>query len=58
MSKSRIGLDKIKESKGRTNWATLRTQVDAQIRASTMGNPNSRELSDVELKQLTKPKKI
>ena len=30
MSKSRIGLDKIKESKGRTNWATLRTQVDAQ----------------------------
>ncbi|HEY5602211.1 MAG TPA: hypothetical protein VIM41_03805 [Gammaproteobacteria bacterium] len=54
----RVSLDKVKKTKGRSNWAYLKAQTDEQIHANTTGDRSSRELTDIELRHLTKTKKI
>ena len=56
--KIRIELDKVKKTKGRSNWSYLKAQTDEQIQANTIGDHSGRELTDTEIQQLTKPKKI
>lgn len=59
MSKNiRVSEAKIKTTKGHSNWACLHNQTDEQIHSNSAGRRSSRELSDVELQQLRKPKKI
>lgn len=47
---------KIKETKGQSRWAYLQRQTDEQIKSNASGTRESRELSEIELRQLRKPK--
>lgn len=52
-----VPLGKIKDTKGQSRWAYLHRQTDEQIKSNATGTRESRELSDIELRQLRKPKK-
>ena len=56
--KIRVSSNKIKVTKGNSNWAHLKKQTDEQILSNIANDRTARELADIELKQLRKAKKI
>lgn len=52
-----VPLAKIKETKGQSRLGYLHRQTDEQIQSNASGARESRELSDLELRELRKPKK-